>query len=400
MLDEMDWDSDDEEDDDNVSSQSHEQPLSNTTTTSRSSWRIERVAKALVSDDMSLRIQSLTKLNDVVNTLQLRCPVAPDLNYPPSYDDSQVKLLNSNLSMVSDWQHRPPRQLVVEKDDVHNDATTPIDGSSNNLDSTTTTTTTRPQLQVILNACGKPLLRLLGDNKSEKCRILSLQCLQSLLLAGIDIRRHIPYIIPALCARNHPISNMSSYYDKDTEVFVQDYQMHQLYLRGGATNRQDRVHGMSQVIEPNEELRLDLCKTFNCLLRGIVATNAEQSLDAYYSDIILSLVISLRNSYPEVKVEACRVLVQLLRIPHYEQGAKYFAIGLARAALPNCRHRNTNVIIAAIDLFEASVQVPDRAKVKGAGTTAISDLVGFREENVSASMMIVIVLWLVMICLL
>ena len=38
-----------------------------------------------------------------------------------------------------------------------------------------------------------------------------------------------------------------------------------------------------------------------------------------------------------------------------------------------------------MDLFEASVCVPDRAKLKGAGTQAISDLVGFRAENVSAS---------------
>ena len=161
--------------------------------------------------------------------------------------------------------------------------------------------------------------------------------------------------------------------------------MHKLYLRGGATNRQDRINSGNafQVIEPNEELRLDLCRTFNCLLRGIAATNAEQSLDAYYSDLILSLVTSLQDPYPDVKVETCRVLVQLLHIPQYELGAKYFATGLARAALPNCRHRNTNVVIAAIDLFEASVHVPDRLKVKGAGTTAISDLVGFREENVS-----------------
>ena len=41
------------------------------------------------------------------------------------------------------------------------------------------------------------------------------------------------------------------------------------------------------------------------------------------------------------------------------------------------------MIIAALDLFEASVCVPDRAKVKGAGTAALTDLVGFREENVS-----------------
>lgn len=29
-----------------------------------------------------------------------------------------------------------------------------------------------------------------------------------------------------------------------------------------------------------------------------------------------------------------------------------------------------------------TVKVPDRAKVKGAGTSAIVDLVGFREDNV------------------
>ena len=76
---------------------------------------------------------------------------------------------------------------------------------------------------------------------------------------------------------------------------------------------------------------------------------------------------------------------QLLRVPYWEQGAKYFATGLARSVLPNCRHRNTNVIIAALDLFEASACVPDRAKVKGAGTAAIADLVRFREDNVRES---------------
>ena len=136
-------------------------------------------------------------------------------------------------------------------------------------------------------------------------------------------------------------------------------------------------------VEPNEELRLELCQTFKCLMRGIVANNSERSLDAYYADIILSLQTSLSDPFPDVRIEASRLLVQLIRIPHYEQGAKYFATGLARSTLANCRHRNTNVIIAALDLFEASVCVPDRAKVKGAGTAALTDLVGFREENVS-----------------
>ena len=46
------------------------------------------------------------------------------------------------------------------------------------------------------------------------------------------------------------------------------------------------------------------------------------------------------------------------------------------------RHRNPKVRIAAIELFEASVSLPDRAKLKGAGTEAILDLVGFREVKV------------------
>lgn len=38
--------------------------------------------------------------------------------------------------------------------------------------------------------------------------------------------------------------------------------------------------------------------------------------------------------------------------------------------------------LAAIKALRMTVKVPDRAKVKGAGTSAIVDLVGFREDNV------------------
>lgn len=38
--------------------------------------------------------------------------------------------------------------------------------------------------------------------------------------------------------------------------------------------------------------------------------------------------------------------------------------------------------LAAIQALRMAVKVPDRAKVKGAGTSAIVDLVGFREDNV------------------
>lgn len=38
--------------------------------------------------------------------------------------------------------------------------------------------------------------------------------------------------------------------------------------------------------------------------------------------------------------------------------------------------------LAAVHALWMTVKVPDRAKVKGAGTSAIVDLVGFREDNV------------------
>ena len=38
--------------------------------------------------------------------------------------------------------------------------------------------------------------------------------------------------------------------------------------------------------------------------------------------------------------------------------------------------------VAALKALQMTVKVPDRAKIKGAGTAAIVDLVGFREDNV------------------
>lgn len=46
------------------------------------------------------------------------------------------------------------------------------------------------------------------------------------------------------------------------------------------------------------------------------------------------------------------------------------------------RFRHAKVRLAALEALWVTVKVPDRAKVKGAGTAAIVDLVGFREDNV------------------
>ena len=96
--------------------------------------------------------------------------------------------------------------------------------------------------------------------------------------------------------------------------------------RGGATNRQDRDDlfrpcGAFQFIEPSEDLRLELCRTFDFLIRGIMMKHAERTIDAYYPEIIFSLTTATRDPFPEVKIESCHLLVQLLRIPHFEHGA-------------------------------------------------------------------------------
>ena len=338
--------------------------------------RIERLARALCSDDVSARVQSLTQLKATIDALSLDCAIAPQLDYPPPYDDATIKL-NKNLPVVSDLA-KP--KLLQTSEECTTLALKSIERPNKSIQSSSSNSS-KVQLRAILDICGKNLFRLIGDDKSEKCRMLSVECLQTLLLAGIDgLGRHVPYLIPVLAARLPPCI-----YDKDMEVFVQNQQLHEFFKRGGATDRQDReglVHsGSFQVIEPNEDLRLELIRTFDCLLRGVIDIGAERTLDAYYSEIIFALQTMLRDPFPEVKIQACHLLVQLLRVPHWEQGAKYFATGLARSALPNCRHRNTNVIVAALGLLEASVCVPNRTKVKGAGTQAISDLVGFREDN-------------------
>ena len=235
-------------------------------------------------------------------------------------------------------------------------------------------------LQTIMDTCGKSLFRLVS-HKSSKCRRLSLECMQSFLRANnIDVASQLPYLISAIVAR-YP----SCGYDKDMEIFIQSQQDHDFFRRGGATSRQDKNGLVSNttvtLVEPHEELRLALCCTFKCLVGRVVEADAAGMLEPYYSEMILSLQTCLKDPFNDVKVAASSLLTRLLQIPRYELGAKYFALGLARAALPNCRHRNTTIIIAGLDLLEASITVNDKAKGKGAGSGAIIDLTGFRDPN-------------------
>jgi len=369
-------DSDDDSDDGSGANQDD-----STSKDSIETIRIERLVGHFKSDDPFSRVAALNKLKHILDTLMTKCSSSlPELNFPPPYDESKINL-ERNLPLVSDLaiikttapQYRT--NLASEKEDKkYCSLTTYEDAASREA---------KDKLQSIMNSCGRILFQLIGD-KSEKCRNLSLDCLNVLFLSGSEVSKQIPYLMSAWSAR---FSRNS--YDSELEVFVADDDLNELYKRGGAIDRQDRDGLLSQgsrlqlkLVEPSEELRLKLCHTLSALLRGVASRLALPSLDAYYADMIFALQSCLKDPFPDVKVAACKVLVQLLRIPQWETGAKFFATGLARSVLLNLRHRKPQVIIAAMDLFEASVCVPNIAKKKGAGSSAIADLVGFREENV------------------
>jgi hypothetical protein len=63
-------------------------------------------------------------------------------------------------------------------------------------------------------------------------------------------------------------------------------------------------------------------------------------------------------------------------------GMKEYAVALVRAVLPRLQHRLAKVRIAAIDAIRDLVKVPDRDKGKGAATSTILELTGFRADNV------------------
>ncbi len=220
-------------------------------------WRVERLARALCSDSVLVQIQTLRELKETINVMRMNLPRPGKMKYPPPYDNSMIKL-NQNLPLVSDLV-KP--KLLENTTNAHAVLTGPCLTKNQDVASATTT------VQLILNSCGNALFRLIGGSKSEKCRCLAILCVQSLLLAGVDTRRHISFLIPALCARYPPSS-----YDKDMDVFIQDSQSHDFYKRGGATNRQDRNRVYSQGMLP-----CCIVAAIHCLFLMTSLTNTQLS---------------------------------------------------------------------------------------------------------------------------
>ena len=371
---------------------------------------------SLQSKNIVDRIQSLTELHKEIEYLlqdlsNVNCgdltqsPHVPTrMNFPPPLDINRIVLTYKyNDNMVSDlakgmhvprwaqWE-RTHSSLLSQFKSISIDTNEKDMKEENEISLSLESSTDcikyiksddpLMKLRAIWQVCAISLFRKFTDS-SEKCRELAFSCVLKLLQCTQNMIRQIPYLITSLVSR-YP----SSDYDEYLNIFVHDKEQNDFFKRGGATERQDRINLIHKntypiyTTEKSEEIRLLQCKVFSALIRSSVHTRTLPTLNPYFSDIILALHSHILDPYPDLIVEAANLLVQILRIPDWEKGSKYYAIGIARACISNLRHRNARVRIASLSLFEASVCVPNREKVKGAGSEAIADLVGFRQENV------------------
>jgi hypothetical protein len=348
-------------------------------------FKVQRIISLLRAPSKNDRMIALQAIERSIQNLTKKINVCPrPLEFPPPYDIASVTMkyqsgFISDLSARS-WPHWNQSQVPLLSQFSTVDCATAHDGIQSHQNAQGNEL---QRLQAVYNAFGGELCHRLSDD-SEQCRTLAIRCLDLFCLAEIRLEKHLHYLMRSILCKFQPI-----FHDETLNVFVTHEMDHEFFKRGGAVQRQDRsrlLHGESLILmkEISEEIRIQICHLISSMIRCSVHSSSLDSLDPYYVDIFLAVQSYLCDPFPDLKIVAASLLVQLLRIPQWESIAKHFAVALARAVIPNMRHRNTKVRLSAMDLFEAAISVPDRAKFKGAGTDAILDLLGYREENVSA----------------
>jgi hypothetical protein len=249
------------------------------------------------------------------------------------------------------------------------------------------------ELQRLANGCAAMTAKSLNDtttttaggtSNNEQCRAVALHCLSTMCLFTRDLTHILPFVMTGLLHR----FSLGNYFDSELNLFYTDVSDHAFFKRGGASQRQDQSaiaarERSVRLVEESEDNRQLQCQCLNDLLRGCLARGTANILTPYFHDILLALQSMLSDPCSLVKLDVMSLLVQVCRAPLWEESLVPYATALARSTLPLLRHRHSKVRCQALDLFEASVSIPNRLKIKGAGTEAIMDLVGFREENVS-----------------
>lgn len=225
----------------------------------------------------------------------------------------------------------------------------------------------------MLHVLSRPLLRRFED-QAEKNREIALKVFSALVDRAEDVRSYLPLIFPVLYARGN-----AAHFDSQIGLFTHDAESLDAFKRGKAIQRPDFDAALERerifkVTEPSEELRAMLCRLLIVLLM--------KSPTFYLHEGLSLLAGATRDPFAEVQVRAANGIAQLCRVPLIQDLLVPYGSALARAVMPMLRHRHARVRTAAVRALHRSVAITHKAKWRGAGTDAIADLVGFREDNV------------------
>ena len=187
------------------------------------------------------------------------------------------------------------------------------------------------------------------------------------------------YLFPVLHHRGSPAKGL----DVEAGVFVFDLEGYDSFKRGKAVKRPDLAAAFDRtrsirIKEPAEELRLLLCD----LLIVVSVGRAASVVATYLHEALLLFAGFARDTYGEVARRAAEGIASITAEEALQEPLVPYGTALARCLLPNLRHRHARVRKATVDGIRRSVAIKHIAKWKGAGTDAIADLVGFREDNV------------------
>ena len=233
-------------------------------------------------------------------------------------------------------------------------------------------------LEELLHALARPLL-LRFEDPVEKHRERAIRVLNGLCGRVRDLTPHMPYVFPMLHGRGSPAVGL----DVEAGIFVFDLEDHAAFKRGKAQARPDLACAFERertlrTREPSEELRLLLCE----LLITCTAGRAASVVNAYLHEAMLLLAGFCRDTFGELALKAMEGVTTICATEDLQDPLVPYAAALARVSMPNLRHRHAKVRRGAVDAVRRAVAVKHVAKWRAAGSDAIADLVGFREDNV------------------
>jgi hypothetical protein len=232
----------------------------------------------------------------------------------------------------------------------------------------------------------KPLIKRFFDSH-EACRVGALALVAAFLTGGIvrDLGPCLPYLIPALtqkCAGSWVM-------DPNQKIFAKDLDTAEAHRRGkviatsgmqGVLAGTERDIHRQYVGEVSEPCRLLFARVLFSLLRSAISEGAMVLLDAYLHEIIMCAHALSVDPFPDLRVVAAPILIVLAdSSPH---ALKHYAVAILRSlSVGGLDHRHAKVRLATLDVCERLIMMEDEAKMKGAGSEAITHLQGGREAN-------------------